>query len=334
MLLKDFVKTFDFNKPDWDNLPNDWPKPNTTGLTSEEVGKLAGIKTFWLLAKPEKPEQKSRTWTDPEGYKFLVQWSNTVLLRYLIRKLTDILPHLSYYKTFSGKPVSPLSRPLPSSSHPLTSSTVPIPSSNNPLSSHSVPIPSSINPLSSHSVPIPSSNNPLTSFTGPARPSEHRRKAQLDDAARSVVRNIEEGYKRATTKEYIDFIGYSQGSLEEVKGDIIELAQDKFLKTRAGSSLSDLHIDLGQLNKALKGNKPANSKNEPSKFEYHPLEILYPPLNNISGTELTVEQFIELINKTDYLLRKLVESLELKLNNDHKFYQVERARIKGKIKGR
>lgn len=276
MLLTDFINKFDFNKPDWQALPDNWPEPDSANLTGEQIGKLNGIKTLWLLAKPCKPEQKSRVWTDPDGYKFLVQWSNAVLLRYLIRKLTDTLPHLSYYKTFSEKPASPLTRP-----------------------------------------------------------SEHRRKAQLDDAARSVVRNIEEGYKRATTKEYIDFIGYSQGSLEEVKGDIIELAQDKFLKTRRGSSLNDLDVDLGAFNKALKDDKgdKRGDKRE-TVFIYHPLEILYPPLNNVVGADLTVEQFVELINKTDYLLRKLVESLELKMNQDQKFYQVERARIKGKIKGR
>lgn len=304
MHLKDFINNFDFDKPDWSNLPDGWPEPDMTGLISAEVGNLAGIKTLWLLAKPNMPEQKSRTWTDPDGYKFLVQWSNAVLLRYLIRKLTDTLPHLSYYKTFSGRSVSQVSSPLPSS------------------------------------------NNPLSSFN---RPSEHRRKAQLDDAARSVVRNIEEGYKRATTKEYIDFIGYSQGSLEEVKGDIVELAQDGFLKTRPGSSLKDLGLDLGAFNKALKDDKGGYRNIKDDKggyrnvkdddkgaavFVYRPLEILYPPLSNVRGEDLTVEQFIELINKTDYLFRKLVESLELKLNKDHKFYQVERARIKGRIKGR
>jgi len=38
-------------------------------------------------------------------------------------------------------------------------------------------------------------------------------------SARSVVRNIEEGFKRTTTKEYISFLGFSAGSLEELLGD-------------------------------------------------------------------------------------------------------------------
>lgn len=44
-------------------------------------------------------------------------------------------------------------------------------------------------------------------------------KDQMIRSARSVVRNIEEGYTRTTTKEYISFLGFSAGSLEELIGD-------------------------------------------------------------------------------------------------------------------
>lgn len=62
-------------------------------------------------------------------------------------------------------------------------------------------------------------------FTRVLPRSEYRLKAQLDDAARSTVANIEEGFARATTGEYLNFLGYSQGSLKEVKGDIQRLGQ-------------------------------------------------------------------------------------------------------------
>lgn len=39
----------------------------------------------------------------------------------------------------------------------------------------------------------------------------------MDDEARSVKRNIEEGWKRSTTSEFLQFLGYSQGSLEELR---------------------------------------------------------------------------------------------------------------------
>ena len=96
-------------------------------------------------------------------------------------------------------------------------------------------------------------------FTKTLPYSEKRRKDHMDDASRSVQRNIEEGYKRPTTKEYLDFLGFSQGSLEELKGDVRDCLRDGLM----GKKLHD--------------------------------------------------KFIELINKTDWLLRRLVKSLEKKM---------------------
>ncbi|KKQ09854.1 MAG: hypothetical protein US19_C0010G0035 [Candidatus Daviesbacteria bacterium GW2011_GWB1_36_5] len=153
-------------------------------------------------------------------------------------------------------------------------------------------------------------------------------KAQLDDAARSVVRNQEEGFKRSTTKEYFNFLGFSQGSLEEVKGDIRELTEDGFLKSSTGSSLKRIGVDLKDFNTAL---KPKGNLEE-NRGEYIPLIVLYPPLKNVRAQDLSYEIFNELINKTDYLLRTLVQSLEKKLGDEKKGYQVEQARIKEKFK--
>ncbi|MDO8570171.1 MAG: four helix bundle protein [Candidatus Daviesbacteria bacterium] len=291
-------------------------------------------KTMRELSEAQSPVQRSRTWTDPEGYKYLVSWSNSVLLRFFIRLFTVSLPK-----------------------------------------------------------------------------SEYRRKAQLDDAARSVVRNQEEGYKRSTTKEYFDFLGFSQGSLEEVKGDIRELTEDKFLQSKPRSSLISIGINLKDFHEALKpkgrleedkgklqeekgdlkenrgkleddkesfnhpvnssihpvnsSNNPVNSSNNPlkdskgdlkenrgtledsihpvnssihpvnsSNFDYQPLTTLYPPLAKIKAEDLSYEIFLELINKTDYNLRLLVQSLEKKSNNDKKGYLVEQARIKDKFRSK
>lgn len=228
----------------------------------EVDGKLVKDENF----RAKSPIQDSRTWKDPEGYKYLVPWSNGVLLRYLGRKLTDSLPK-----------------------------------------------------------------------------REYRRKAQLDDCLRSVVRNIEEEFKRSTTQEYTQFLGYSQGSLEEGKGDIKDLAQDGFLPSRPGSSLASIGIDLKSFNTSLKSsNHPLSSSNSPLKeskgwlkdakgetqFLYHPLQVLYPPLSRIRENDLTVEIFLELTNKTDYLLRILVQSLEKKLYQDQKGYQVDQLKFK------
>src|SRR3989344_3731853 len=76
-------------------------------------------------------------------------------------------------------------------------------------------------------------------FTDSLPKSEYRLKAQSDDSCRSVIANIEEGFARQTTSEYINFLGYSRASLIEEKGDVQRSLQDGFLKSIPGSSLKD-----------------------------------------------------------------------------------------------
>lgn len=162
-------------------------------------------------------------------------------------------------------------------------------------------------------------------FTKGLPRSEYRLKVQMDDEARSVKRNIEEGWKRPTTSEYLTFLGYSQASLEELRGDVRDCRVDGFLKSIPGLSLKDKGFDL----RVFKG--PDKSKlqtyGEPT-VSTHPY---YKPLMTLKSGTLTYEMSIELVNKTDWLLRKLVESLEGKLAHERKGYQIEQARIRSKL---
>ena len=156
-------------------------------------------------------------------------------------------------------------------------------------------------------------------------PYEKRLKAQMDDAARSVKRNIEEGWKRPTSGEYLQFLGYSQASLEEVRGDIRDNKQDGFLKSEPGSTLAKLGINL----RVSKGYAKGLVKGEPTE----PGHPYCQALRNIEASDLSYEVFQELINKTDWLLRKLVVSLENKLAKEKKGQEIERARIRNNVKG-
>lgn len=243
-------------------------------------------KTMAELNEPVKPVQRSRVWKTPEGYKFLVQWSNLALLRLLVKKVIDDL--------------SPYSKQQSSFNHPLRS-----------LSAQA----GSKFPLNS----IPPLNPRLFS----------RLEAQLMDAIRSCLANLEEGWKRPTTSEYLQFLGYSQASLEEVKGDVKRMAQDGLLVPIKNSSIEALGIDLKAWN--IWARDPVNS----STILYFPLKNkgIYRNLKDIKGRDITYEILIELVNKTDYLMRTLVVSLESKLGNDQKYYQVEKARIRGNSRG-
>ncbi|MBI4215370.1 MAG: four helix bundle protein [Parcubacteria group bacterium] len=166
-----------------------------------------------------------------------------------------------------------------------------------------------------------------------------RLEAQLLDALRSVVANIEEGYARPTTGEYLEFLGFSQASLKEGKGDIHRMRQDGLIIGRPGSSLADSIIDLSAWHSALKKSvvsRPDRSfpqsvsiRNSYNFLQYpiNSSKFNYPPVDNFDPAFLTFEILIELVNKTDWQLRRLVESLEHKLSVDKKDYQIDRARI-------
>jgi len=173
-------------------------------------------------------------------------------------------------------------------------------------------------------------NQPLTqTLNSPLKTlkSEHRLISQMDDEARSIKRNIEEGWKRPTTIEYLTFLGYSQASLEELKGDIRDCKTDGFLNSIPGSSLKGIEIDL----RVIKG--PNRDKGETYGEPTDPTHPYYQPLTTLKPETLTYEIFMELINKTDYLLRSLVVSLENKLSRDRKYYQIDQARLRTKAKG-
>ena len=48
----------------------------------------------------------------------------------------------------------------------------------------------------------------------------------MNDSARSIPRNIAEGYGRNNTKQYCEFLGFSFGSLLELLEDCFELEKD------------------------------------------------------------------------------------------------------------
>ena len=259
--LKQFISDFDFTDPDFGDVPEGFPNSELGSLKSEDVGKFNAIKAIWELSRPKKPEARSRVWQDPRGYRFLVQWSNAVLLRILAVKWIDFVKTSKESKGIQY-----------------------------------------INCL----------------------------EAQFLDCLRSVIANIEEGFVRPTTSEYLQFLGYSQASLAEGNGDIERAFQDGLLKSVQGSSLKDLGIDLKLWNDWAKN--PVNN----SKLQEFPLKGnkgRYRILKEIKGKDLTYEIFKELFNKTDWNLRRLVESLEKKQNQERKGYQTEQARIKGNIRG-
>lgn len=59
--------------------------------------------------------------------------------------------------------------------------------------------------------------------------SEYRMKTQMDDAARSFKVNIVEGWRRPTTKEYLEFLGFSEASLAELTDNTEDCLKNKLI---------------------------------------------------------------------------------------------------------
>lgn len=148
---------------------------------------------------------------------------------------------------------------------------------------------------------------------------QFRRKTQLEDAARSMVATIEEGWARPSTKEYLDYLGFAQASLTEVRGDIERLHTDGYLRTREVKgnygNLREIKIPTPSLKFPY---PPVNSRLNPVGYGKLRERLREYTGRNIEGKDLTYEVFVEFINKTDYLMKRTVFGLQEKLIKSEK----------------
>ncbi len=85
--------------------------------------------------------------------------------------------------------------------------------------------------------------------------NERRRKEHMRDSARSVKQNIVEGWKRETTRQYIDFLSFSFGSLGELKEDGEDCIKQDLIKKEEFDELArkcgEIDFLMGRLKSAL-----------------------------------------------------------------------------------
>jgi len=144
--------------------------------------------------------------------------------------------------------------------------------------------------------------------------SQFRRKTQLEDAARSMVATIEEGWARPSTKEYLDYLGFAQASLTEVRGDIERLHTDGYLRIRETKGnygkLREIRIPTPSLKFPY---PPVNSRVNPAKYGRIRERLREYTGRDIQAKDLTYEVFMEYINKTEFLLKNTVFALQEKI---------------------
>ncbi|OGW75348.1 MAG: hypothetical protein A2Z72_07330 [Omnitrophica bacterium RBG_13_46_9] len=80
----------------------------------------------------------------------------------------------------------------------------------------------------------------VTRITEKLRHSHIRLVSQMRDSARSAKQNIREGYRKGTLGEYMNSIRISQGSLEELAGDIKDCKDDNLITEAEYNELSGL----------------------------------------------------------------------------------------------
>lgn len=183
--------------------------------------------------------------------------------------------------------------------------------------------------------------SPVPSRTPSVNPGTIRRLwTQMEDAARSLVSTFEEGWARPSTKEYLDFIGFSQASLVELHGDFERCMTDGLIKTEREQTGSYGNVRETRDTRVRESPMARAGIPTPSRtFPYPPVSSRTFPstygklrerLREFTGREikaenLSYELFVELINKTSYLFKRTVEGLWHKLSAD------EQAKLKEEL---
>ena len=96
--------------------------------------------------------------------------------------------------------------------------------------------------------------------------ADSRLVGHMNDSARSIPRNIAEGYGRNNTKQYLEFMGFSFGSFLELLEDSFELEKDILGGQRKTMDNEGATRDLSALIKLCMGEKTM-LKNQMEKIE-------------------------------------------------------------------
>lgn len=71
--------------------------------------------------------------------------------------------------------------------------------------------------------------------------------SQMRDAARSAKQNIREGYSKGSLAEFLRGIRISQGSLEELSGDVEDCLEDKLISDEEYQKFKKLYISASYM---------------------------------------------------------------------------------------
>jgi four helix bundle protein len=141
---------------------------------------------------------------------------------------------------------------------------------------------------------------------------------QMNRSARSTKQNIVEGWKRNSTKEYYEFLGYAVASNAELEEDATDIWKEHYkelmgLKGVMGERSSNRDV----ISIAANGREGENGEmGDIESIPFYPLDPLLPP----------VVQLKLMCKELNFLLEKLQKSLIQKMELDHTLPTAERIR--------
>jgi four helix bundle protein len=137
--------------------------------------------------------------------------------------------------------------------------------------------------------------------------SDSRLVGHMNDSARSVPRNIAEGYGRNNSKQYYEFMGFSFGSLLELLEDCTELEKDIKGDQRKTKDNNGALAELSKIIKLCMGEKTM-LKNQMDRIE------------NIAGEQGLVsgnQRATQIIAQSQRKEKEFDEWLKQKLKSDN-----------------
>lgn len=123
-----------------------------------------------------------------------------------------------------------------------------------------------------------------------------RTKDQMEQAARSGMQNIPEGYKQQSLASYIKLAGVSRGSLEELLNDYLAYARQNKIEVWKKERVIREISEIGEIWEII------------NKNPYLPASPNFPSLPQ--NPTKAVNLLITLINQANFLIDRLIKSLK------------------------
>lgn len=105
---------------------------------------------------------------------------------------------------------------------------------------------------------------------------------QMDRSARSVKQNIVEGWKRNTSKEYYDFLGFSMGANTELEEDCNDIWKGMYPELMGVRGVMGERGFSEKGERGLRGSKTGEKGNteigDIEKLKFYPLDPNLPPV--------------------------------------------------------